>query len=51
MKCATEFCTNDARWISIREGNVLGSQAPKRCNICCNAINEAGINIHGGNNV
>ena len=43
-QCATEFCTREAMWISIREGNVLGSQAPKRCDICCNAINEAGYN-------
>lgn len=39
--CATPGCDRPARWISITEGNTLGSAAPRRCVQCCDAIGEA----------
>lgn len=39
--CATPCCGRPWRWHSITEGNALGSQAPRRCTVCCDAIGEA----------
>src|SRR5580765_7324205 len=39
--CATPNCNRVAAWISIGEGNVLGSTAPRRCKVCCDAIGAA----------
>lgn len=41
QQCATEGCERPARWIPIVEGNRLGSNAPRRCTECCNAISQA----------
>lgn len=46
MECATKNCDRVATWITIHEGNVLGSKAPRRCTVCCEAIAEAENNIY-----
>lgn len=39
--CATPKCGRPAAWLSIPEGNVQGSTAPRRCTVCCDAIGAA----------
>lgn len=36
--CATTGCSNPERWHAIPEGNAMGSDAPRRCAECCDAI-------------
>jgi len=43
--CATRDCDKSASWYTIAEGNKLGSSAPRRCTVCCNAIGEALENL------
>jgi len=39
--CATPGCTRAPLWQTITEGNILGHAAPRRCRVCCAAIDEA----------
>lgn len=39
--CATLGCTHAPLWQTITEGNILGHAAPRRCRVCCAAIDEA----------
>lgn len=39
--CATRDCDRAARWSTIAEGNRYDGSAPRRCEVCCNAIDEA----------
>jgi len=38
--CATERCERPAAWQSVLEVSILGSNAPRRCTVCCDVIGE-----------